>query len=489
MDVTNFYTMQAPREEYKADRSEKSDSSVHNAPGKSFLDFIMARIAEADAKKDEQTLLSSDNPVLDPNLDSSDILGLNKDMREEIKSLLFGEDDLSKTLLMNQKALDAALAPATDGIITSANVEAGSPQLLQSLMIGGNAVDGSAAMAKLKAILAKLEQLEANGGLAVTNLTPAEITDLKAKIDAMLKAQAALSEEEKRKALEGIYLGLIKLISPAEQSSASIQAAIDKKQAEMNAHLNNLARKTEGPKAPWSDLPVEETSKGNEFSNMLKDFSGKKNIAADLSVKTPGVKADLSALQGWPFNVNSSLFTPMQWSQVPFDEFAAHAPALNVTSLGSLTNLVTQAHSAAHPHPAMQVVAATISKAAVTGESKNITLQLDPPELGRVEVRLNFGKDKTVKAVVVTEKPETHMMLQRDAHLLERALFDSGLDAGGSDLSFELADSGYNFDGNDGGSRGGRGGGADNAPDEIIETTMTWQVDPETGHMRYSLLV
>ncbi|MBK9561639.1 MAG: flagellar hook-length control protein FliK [Micavibrio sp.] len=137
--------------------------------------------------------------------------------------------------------------------------------------------------------------------------------------------------------------------------------------------------------------------------------------------------------------------------------------------------------------PGCQVVAATISKAAANGETKNITLQLEPPELGRVEVRMAFSKDKTVKAIVVAEKPETHLLLQRDGHLLERALFDSGLDAGGSSLSFELAHEGYDFNG-----RGGDGNGGyarnEGAPEEIIESTMTWRVDPETGHMRYSIL-
>ena len=102
-----------------------------------------------------------------------------------------------------------------------------------------------------------------------------------------------------------------------------------------------------------------------------------------------------------------------------------------------------------------------------------------------------------MKAHLVVEKPETHLMLQRDAQLLERALHDMGVDTDDSSLSFELAQDGSLFDHgqkDQGGNSGAGGGGAGNgaAEDEelvVIETTMDWQVDPNTGHTHYSLLV
>jgi flagellar hook-length control protein FliK len=136
----------------------------------------------------------------------------------------------------------------------------------------------------------------------------------------------------------------------------------------------------------------------------------------------------------------------------------------------------------------MQMVAATISKAAASGETKSIMLQLDPPELGRVEVRLNFGKDKTVKAVLTAEKPETLNMLQRDAHSLERILTDSGFNVDGGGIDFSLAGEGQNFNQqNQDGSSGYAS--KDDGLQEIIESQMTWSVDPETGHMHYNILV
>ncbi|MCB9965556.1 MAG: flagellar hook-length control protein FliK [Rhodospirillales bacterium] len=159
---------------------------------------------------------------------------------------------------------------------------------------------------------------------------------------------------------------------------------------------------------------------------------------------------------------------------------------------GNLVSVVTQAVSAQTPHPATQLVAASLQKNAGAGDARNWTLQLDPPELGRIEVRLNFTKDKLVKAQMIIEKPETWLMLQRDAQVLERALQDAGFGAGQDGLSFELAEHGFDFSGNGTGS-GGTGqehnaSGSQNAA-ELIETTMTWFVDPDTGLERYNLMV
>ncbi len=506
MDISTFFTLQAPITGQKTSGGNTSGSSVL-APGSlNFLDFILAHLSQEKSEltqPQEHQLLSSDNPALDSDINIAELIAANPEIREEIES--WGLDpnmQLSQALALNQAALDEALAPVTDGIITTANVEAGSPRLMQALLVDTNSTspnfENSPLKQKLQAILAKLNALEAQpetGGLILANMTPEQIGDLKAKIEVLLNenADTAMTEEQKRKALDGIYLGLIKLLAPTEQSRvATLQAAITKQQNEQNAKINDFvrpAKKNAGTAAssPWegeASTPNTASASMDKFANILKDFSGKKT-GTELNVKTPAVKPDLSMLQGWPFSISGSIFAPVQ---LPYDEYAAHAPSLGITSLGTLTNLVTQAHAASQPHPAMQTIAATISKGAATGETKNITLQLEPPELGRVEIRMSFGKDKTMKAVVVAEKAETHVMLQRDSHLLERALFDSGLDASGSELSFELADNGYQFNGDGDGSHGGRGGGPDNAPDEIIETTMTWRVDPETGHMRYSIL-
>lgn len=79
-------------------------------------------------------------------------------------------------------------------------------------------------------------------------------------------------------------------------------------------------------------------------------------------------------------------------------------------------------------------VAIEIGVRAMAG-MKRFEIRLDPPELGRVDVRLDLGEEGTVKAHLIVEKAETLALLQRDGRTLERALEQAGLKPEGVDLS------------------------------------------------------
>lgn len=65
-------------------------------------------------------------------------------------------------------------------------------------------------------------------------------------------------------------------------------------------------------------------------------------------------------------------------------------------------------------------------------------IRLDPPELGRIDVRMEVDGESRVRVHLVVERPEALDFLQRDARALERALADAGLDADAESLSFSL---------------------------------------------------
>ena len=69
---------------------------------------------------------------------------------------------------------------------------------------------------------------------------------------------------------------------------------------------------------------------------------------------------------------------------------------------------------------------------------REVTIQLRPDELGRIDVRMEVGKDGQVSAHIRADKPETLDLLQRDARGLERVLQDAGLRTDGNSLSFGL---------------------------------------------------
>ncbi|WP_439633186.1 flagellar hook-length control protein FliK [Glycocaulis sp.] len=74
--------------------------------------------------------------------------------------------------------------------------------------------------------------------------------------------------------------------------------------------------------------------------------------------------------------------------------------------------------------------------------SRSFDIRLDPPELGRVQVRLEIGADRSVQAMLTADKPEALAELQRNARELEKALADAGLDLGENGIGFALSEGG-----------------------------------------------
>jgi flagellar hook-length control protein FliK len=70
-------------------------------------------------------------------------------------------------------------------------------------------------------------------------------------------------------------------------------------------------------------------------------------------------------------------------------------------------------------------------------------IRLDPPELGRIDVRLNVDRQGNVTSHLVVERSDTLDLLRRDAPQLERALQDAGLKTGSDGLQFSLRDQGF----------------------------------------------
>ncbi len=107
----------------------------------------------------------------------------------------------------------------------------------------------------------------------------------------------------------------------------------------------------------------------------------------------------------------------------------------------------TQAQAAAAPSAAsmspatvsavIQQITVHMSTAAVNGVD-HINVQLNPPELGHVEVRMEVGPSGHFSAVFAADRPQTVDMLQRNAHELTRSLQDAGVRTDAGSLSFNL---------------------------------------------------
>jgi flagellar hook-length control protein FliK len=69
---------------------------------------------------------------------------------------------------------------------------------------------------------------------------------------------------------------------------------------------------------------------------------------------------------------------------------------------------------------------------------QRITIQLDPQELGRIDVRLELARDGATHIAFTADRPETIDMLQRDARLLERVLQEGGMKTDAGNMEFHL---------------------------------------------------
>jgi flagellar hook-length control protein FliK len=110
--------------------------------------------------------------------------------------------------------------------------------------------------------------------------------------------------------------------------------------------------------------------------------------------------------------------------------------------------------------PPIRDIAVHISQHADTGVNR-FQLRLDPPELGRVDVRMEVSSEGKLSAVIAVERPETLDLLQRDSRALEKSLAEAGLKTDSNSLSFSLK-GGRHENQNTDGSRPGHGG-ADNS--------------------------
>ncbi len=126
-----------------------------------------------------------------------------------------------------------------------------------------------------------------------------------------------------------------------------------------------------------------------------------------------------------------------------------------------------------YPQPTAPVVpvdalAVTILREGQAG-NRRFEIQLDPPELGRVDVRLELMRDGRVQTHLTVERPETLDQLVRDARQLERALSTTGMKLDDGGVQFSLKDDapggGQDFAGRqrDDGSSPSWAGGRDDA--------------------------
>ena len=136
---------------------------------------------------------------------------------------------------------------------------------------------------------------------------------------------------------------------------------------------------------------------------------------------------------------------------------------------------IAQAAPAAAAAPAATAAAATNAAVPIAGlpvaiaaraldGSTQFDIRLDPPELGRIAVRLDVDRDGQVTSHVTVDRADTLQLLQSQQPQLERALEQAGLKTTDNGLQFTLRD--QSFAGQNG--QNGQGGSQANTATVVI---------------------
>lgn len=147
--------------------------------------------------------------------------------------------------------------------------------------------------------------------------------------------------------------------------------------------------------------------------NLSQQFGQKKQSTENIeSLKAGGEKIDVSDLLA-----QQSSAPKLDGAKLPTHEFAQH---LNKAAIGSPSEQI-----------AMQI-------AKLPSGKQNITVQLDPADLGKVDIKLEISNDGRTQISIAAERKETLDMLKNDMGSLQRSLADSGIKADAGTMQFNL---------------------------------------------------
>ncbi len=116
---------------------------------------------------------------------------------------------------------------------------------------------------------------------------------------------------------------------------------------------------------------------------------------------------------------------------------AAATASVTPAATTAAPRAASAAYQSAQPTINMGQVAVEIAHQALQGASR-FTIRLDPPDLGRVDVKMHVDATGNLSARLTVERSETLDMFQRDRGSLEKALTQAGVDGSKTNLEFSL---------------------------------------------------
>lgn len=177
---------------------------------------------------------------------------------------------------------------------------------------------------------------------------------------------------------------------------------------------------------------------GSDLTQRLRDGLVDRQANIDRSVPAQGQTPGQAQTQAQPEIVSSALSTVQDLGEDLSGRARIAMPNPGAGSAGYGAD--PAASNASSPvRAAIPALALEVASQARNG-NRHFEIRLEPPELGRIEVRLEFARDGQMTTRMFVERPETLDMLMRDARGLEKALQANGVKVEDGAVQYQLRD-------------------------------------------------
>ena len=159
--------------------------------------------------------------------------------------------------------------------------------------------------------------------------------------------------------------------------------------------------------------------------NVMPTFNVASSNVAEVSASTSGV-SQIAAVDANSSNLNTAVVAGSEFVKAAKADASAES---NQTSFRDIYKGMSK--------EIIDQVKVNITKSAVKGIDK-IDISLKPVDLGHIEVKMQIGKDGKLQAHIISSRPETMEVLQKEMQTLEKAFNDAGFQTDEGSLSFSF---------------------------------------------------
>ncbi|MBO5443357.1 MAG: flagellar hook-length control protein FliK [Alphaproteobacteria bacterium] len=296
-------------------------------------------------------------------------------------------------------------------------------------------------------VAAMSEEISVDGEGLVEELTVPE-DNLKADNEKQVRKVAENNGKIELPEMEGVMEETVAPVSAADKQAKKIAELLDdgrKVKIEVNVDEESFSYRS-AKEMTISLIPVEENAAEKvetvsvSENNSVISSSGNQQPAQMSQISAPVAAPAVQAV-----SENAGTVSAVSSEPAPVSLANAGAQSGEVVNQGKLAAANDDKTSFREVYKGLSretidQIKVNITKSAVKGVDK-IQIQLKPEDLGSIEVKMQIGKDGKLQAHIISGRPETMDVLQKEIASLEKAFSDAGFQMDEGSLSFSFRES------------------------------------------------